>query len=116
MLNYAIVVVPPDWDSQQAIGFSSAAYDQWHDQIEAGMRVLIFKAPPLNALAGEGESLGVFAKLADWPDVNVSSPPKTAFGARASYVMPLSMLYMWAEAKQIPLEQVRERITDPDFP
>jgi hypothetical protein len=80
------------------------------------MRLLIYKGAPVNAIIGEGESHGVFAKVAEWPELNVKDPSKTAFGARAAYVMPLRVLYMRADANQIPLAQVKARITDPAFP
>ena len=114
MPNYALVVVPPDWEPDKAIGFSDAVYQQWHDKIQAGMRVLIFKDRPINAIVGEGECLGVFARLTDWP--NVKEPPMTALGARATYIMPLELLYMRAQANQVQLAQVKERITDQAFP
>jgi|FLYN01.1.fsa_nt_gi hypothetical protein len=116
MPNYALVVVPPDWEPDRTIGFSHATYEQWRDKIEPGMRVLIYKGTPVNAIVAEGESHGVFAKLADWPEVNVKEPPKTASGERAAYVMPLRVLYMRAEANRIPLEQVKARMSDPAFP
>jgi hypothetical protein len=116
MPNCAIVVVPPDWTPDKALGFSEAIYQQWHDQIKSGMRVLVFKAAPVNALVAEGEAPGIFARVAEWPDVNIGERPKTAFGTNADYVMPLNVLYMRAEANQVPLEQVREFIADPDFP
>ncbi len=116
MPNYALVVVPSDWEPDEALGFSEKAYQQWHDKIEAGMRLLIYKDQPVNAIVGEGEAPGVFARVADWPQTNVSQQPVTASGAPAPYVMPLSVLYMRAPANYVLLEQVKERITDPAFP
>lgn len=112
MPNHALVVVSPDWDPDKALGFSAAAYQEWHDKIEAGMRLLIYKSHPISAIVGEGESHGIFAKLADWP--TSKEPPKTAFGVRATYVMPLRVLYMRTDP--IPFERVKQRITDPAFP
>ena len=116
MPNYAVVVVPSDWTPEKALGFSEATYQRWHDQVESGMRVLVFKASPVNALVAEGEAPGIFARVAEWPDVHIGGRPRTASGTSAAYVMPLNVLYMRAEANQVPLEQVRERINDADFP
>ncbi len=116
MANYAITVVPADWEPDQVIGFSEAAYKTWRDKIKPGTRVLIYKGDPVNAIVGEAEVLGAFARLADWPQTTIKKRPLTATGEAASHVMPLQMLYMRADANRIPYGQVRERITDPAFP
>jgi hypothetical protein len=118
MSNYFIVIVPPDWTPDMAVGLSEATLNRFDDRIESGLRVLIFKPSPVNAIVPEGEVFdnNAIQRLDEWPGVNVRQRPLTGMGARADCVLPVRILYQRAEANAVPLLRVREWVGDPLFP
>jgi hypothetical protein len=117
MLAYGIIVVPAEWTPDDAVGFSDEMVQKWGDQMDSGLRLLIYKNEPVNAIVAEGVmSDRIFQKLDEWPGVNVAERPMTGLHERATYLLPLRILYTRAEDDTIPVTKVRERLNDPDFP
>jgi hypothetical protein len=116
MAMYALMIVPHDWDTDQAPGLSEAGYEQWKHEIEAGIRVVLFKDAPVSAVVAEGELSGIALKLAELPSQNIHHTPMTRFGKQADYVLPIRILYQRDETTQIPLATVRQYLDDALFP
>lgn len=117
MLAYGIIVVPAEWTPDDAVGFSDEMVQKWGDQMDSGLRLLIYRNEPVNAIVAEGEVFDrIFQKLDEWPGVNVAERPMTGLHERATYVLPLRILYTRSDNDFIPMTTVRERLDDADFP
>lgn len=91
-MQYALVTVPPGWDARTSVGFSESAYERWHEEIEPGCRVLVYKSAPVNAIVAEAVVPdNVFLRLDEWPEQN-REPVPTGQGQIADYVMPLKVI------------------------
>jgi hypothetical protein len=115
-LRYAAVVtVPADWTPETPVGLSADTHRQYIDSLQSGMRVLIYKGAPVNAIVAEGEVIDqMMVRLDDWP--NVKQRPMTGTGKPADYVLPLRILYSRAAFATIDLPTVKDWIDNPDFP
>ncbi len=113
MSSYAILIVPSEWEPDQAPGLSAAGRQQWLDQMPISTRVLIYKSEPVNAIVAEGEYVGLIENIAEWPDRNVSEQPTAGANATGQHVMPLRILYTRDRSQYVSLERIREYV--PDF-
>ncbi|MBI5671627.1 MAG: hypothetical protein HZC41_26845 [Chloroflexi bacterium] len=110
----AILTVPADWTVDTPIGLSQQTVDEIFDDLHEGMRVLIFKGAPVNAIVAEGEIVDqVLVKLDEWPSVNVRQRPMNAWGKPTDYVVPLRILYTRAEHNQVPLTTILDWADSP---
>lgn len=117
MAYYAIAVVPPDWEPSKPLSFSDTGYNEWNGHVMAGTRVLIYKPAPVNAIVAEAEVPDArFLRLDEWPAANVGEALRTGFGAAATHILPLRVLYTRDDTTHIPLDTVREYLEDESFP
>ncbi|MFW5690963.1 MAG: hypothetical protein ACOCXZ_00565 [Chloroflexota bacterium] len=111
MERYAIINVAPDWEPHQVVGFSEGTVRTLQGEIEAGMRVLLFKTSPVNAIVAECEvPNGQFFDPDNWPDTAQKATPMTGFGVAADYVLPLRVILTRAPGNFIPLSHVEDYI------
>jgi hypothetical protein len=114
-LHAAVVVVPPDWTPEMPIGLSEATHARYFSSLEGGLRVLIYKSAPINAIIAEGEVIDhMMLRVDDWP--HMQELPRTSTGQNAEYVLPLRLLYSRPTFEYIGLSTIQEWIDDPDFP
>jgi hypothetical protein len=112
-----MVVVPANWTPDMPIGLSQATHDRFVGSLEGGVRVLIYKGDPVNAIVAEGEVIDhLMVRLDDWPHIRPRERPLTGTGQPADYVLPLRILYQRASFDYIDLPTVQEWIDNPDFP
>jgi hypothetical protein len=112
-----LLVVPSDWIAEMAVGLSEDTYQRYFDHLQSGMRVLIYKPAPVDAIVAEGEVIDhLMLRLSDWPHVSIRERPRTGLGKPADYVLPLRMLYSRPSFNYIGLPTIQEWIDDPDFP
>lgn len=103
---YAIAAVPPEWETEFSLGFSSVSYEQWHKRIEPGTRILIYKVDPVNAIIAEAEVQdNVFVPLEDLPEAN-KSPLLTHAGHSADYALPLRVIHVYPQRHYVAPEQL----------
>jgi len=115
VIQYAIKVVPPEWDSNMPIPFTKETHDRWREELQNGTRVLIFKSAPVNLLVGEGEVHGFFIQPKEWASAAIDGLPPNIRGA--DYLLPLGMVYLrGSEYSRLYLEDVRAALEDPNFP
>lgn len=114
MIQYAIKVVPPEWNEDLPIPFTRTEHERWHDQIQNGTRVLIFKSAPVNQLVAEGEVRGFFVQPHRWTPTSTDGLPDSL--ANADYLLPLGVLYTRKADARFSLTEVRAALEDPAFP
>ncbi|MCU0498948.1 MAG: hypothetical protein MUF87_16470 [Anaerolineae bacterium] len=109
MQTFALIAVPSDWTSEQPYGVSQATYEQYHREIQADTRLLVFQIAPSNRIVAEATVLtSWFEKVADWPQPP-SIPPVTAHGEPAEYVLPLRIVFSYQGVHPVPLEEIRRK-------
>jgi len=115
MLKYAIATVSPDWNKHDVLALSKEAYMRFADEIDTGVRVLIYKSNPINAVVAEAEIPDhAFQKIEDWPQVD--DHPKTGLNQPADYFVPLRVLYTRTFPNYISADKVDEAVDIEQFP
>jgi hypothetical protein len=111
-MHYAIAIVPPSWESDHSLGFSSSSYEAWHEKIEPGTRVLIYKDEPVNAIIAEAVVQDdAFIPLANLPEEN-RSRLLTSDGQQADYALPLRITFIYPQRHYVPQEQLAEFVSE----
>jgi len=88
------------------VGFSASSYEQWHQKIEPGTRVLLYKDHPVNAIIGEAiVQDNVFIPLEDLPEHN-QQRLLTSGGKVADYALPLRVTYLYSQRHYIAQDQL----------
>lgn len=109
MQTFALIRVPAGWTSEWPYGVSEATYQQYHGQIQADTRVLIFQGEPVNAIIAEATVLTAwFEKVADWP-YPPNQYPVSADGQPAPYVLPLRIVFPYHGEHHVPLAEIRRK-------
>lgn len=107
-MYYAIAIVPATWEADFSLGFSASSYERWHEQIEPGTRILLYKESPVNAIIGEAiVQDNVFVPLEDLPAHN-QHRLKTSDGNNADYALPLRVTYLYPHYHYVSREQLDE--------
>src|SRR5215216_609462 len=88
---YALKVVPADWDLEMPLPFTQEEYNQYHDQIVPDMRILIYKASPVDAIVSEGAVTGVFINVGDWPATTQHQLNRPDM--QTAYLLPVRVIY-----------------------
>jgi hypothetical protein len=115
MAQFGLKVVPGDWELERPLGFSEAEYQQFSGDIVPGMRILIYKSAPVNAIISEGEVKGTFIHTAEWPQTTLHGIDPT--DPHSQYLLPITVIYRRAgPVAPIPLHEVRERLHTMEFP
>ncbi|MEQ8673808.1 MAG: hypothetical protein RLP44_03925 [Aggregatilineales bacterium] len=105
-MQYGIITVPATWNINRPIGFSQNEYQQWHEEIKTGCRVLVFQSAPVYAIVAEGiVQDNIFQKLENWP-LQSTHPVMTFEGNEAEYVMTLRILRNYSTSTHIPADRV----------
>jgi hypothetical protein len=115
MPAYALKVMPGDWTLDMPLPFSAAQYEQVRNQVEAGTRVVLYAASPVDGIVGEGQVSGVFIRVQDWPATTLGA--LQALNPQPDYLLPIEVLYRRAGPEAVmPRAQVMEILDDPHFP
>lgn len=104
----AILLVPAEWQHDDAIGISKAAYDYFREQFMGGLSLAVMRATPENKIVAQAE-LADGAHLADAKDWVGDTPPD-GLGNPAGYVLPVRMLYRYSDSLAISREVVEQRV------
>ncbi len=114
-MHYAVAVVPPTWEPEFSLGFSSSSYEHWHDKIEPGTRVLVYKDDPVNAIVAEAVVQdNAFVALADLPEENRSSL-FVQDGHQADYALPLRVTYVYPQRHYVAQAQLSGFMDEPNL-
>lgn len=113
MIQFTLIVVPPDWQIDLPVPFNKATHDIWRDRLESGTRI-IFYHPEQQAIVGEGEVNGFFIRPAEWPASSSADLPASV--SSADYALPVRVLFQRAAESLIPLSEVRRVLKDETFP
>ncbi|MCA9912477.1 MAG: hypothetical protein KC496_03990 [Anaerolineae bacterium] len=114
-MHYAVAIVPTNWEPESSIGFSSMSYQKWHEKIEPGTRVLIYKQDPVNAIIAEAQVQdNAFVALENLPEEN-RSPLFTQDGNPADYALPLQVTMVYPQRHYVAQEELSRFMQTPQL-
>ncbi len=115
MAQYALAIVPADWDEKMPLAFSAAQYQDVYEKVEPGTELILFRAAPVNEVIGQAHVHNSFLKTSEWPQQNLGSID--ASDPAQAYILPIEILFMLkGPIAPVPVERVREALNDPAFP
>lgn len=116
MPQYALAVVPADWDNEKPLLFSEVQYQDIRDKLEPGTRVLLYRNDPEDAVIGLAQvHSGAFQKTSEWPQQNLGNI--NASDPAQAYALPLEVVFrLHTKDAQVSGERVREVLDDSGFP
>lgn len=115
MANFALAVVPADWDSATPLTFSQAQMEAIRDKVESGTQLILYRSAPADEVIGQANAHGLFIKTNEWPQENLGkidpSDPEQA------WILPIDVILLLSgPSAPVPLSRVREILHDAGFP
>lgn len=115
MSGYGIKLVWARWHDENVVGFSDRAKKKWEDDIEPGIRMLIYETSikrPGNTKRGVKAIVGEVEVTGTWEQGAGKATPTQEH----DNPVDVRVLRYRADISPIPLRRVREIIRDASFP